>query len=176
MTISPPRSPVPAGSNEPTGESGWAHPALSDRALANQVTTALISYLEAVARALNRWGVAVAGVEITPTAVGPFGGRIQLARQRRSGGGPQAAVELRWSETTGWEVGLRPTRKDVARPWRFLHAELTPHPDQVASFTDGLLRGQDLGMTYPAHFRAPGDNVATLAGQLARAAHRTSRR
>lgn len=171
MVTSPPASPARPGAEatDSTSRTIMLGPKLS-----NRVTGALISYLETVATTLNRRGVAVAGVETTDD-LGLFGGRIQLARQ-----GPsnldRVPVELRWTETTGWEVALCPTSADPVSPWRFLHANLVPHPEHVASFTAGLLRGEDLGMRYPANFRTAGGDLTAVASQLARASSTTTRR
>ncbi|MDQ3990525.1 MAG: DUF6292 family protein, partial [Actinomycetota bacterium] len=129
-------------------------------------TAALAAYLDAVAAAINRRAIAVAGVQTSTE--GQISGRIQLVRQRTRR--PRAAVELRWSESTGWEAALRPIRGQPATPWRFLHADLTPQPDCVASFADGLLRGEDLGMLYPARFHAAGTDLTDLTARLTRAA------
>lgn len=145
-------------------------PAVRERALPNWVTAALIDYLEAVAAALNRRAVAVAGVETTTAELGLVSGRIQLARQCSRDHDHREAVQLRWAETTGWEVTLRPTHDDAVTPWRFLHADLVPPPEHVASFTDGLLRGEELGLRYPASFRSVGNDLTGLAKRLARAA------
>jgi hypothetical protein len=164
---------APPEDSEPTETIGSHHRRSADPELSTRVTAALSGYLNAVARALNRSGVTVATVETTGSARGLFSGRIQLARQRGRDRGYRDAVELHWTETTGWGVTFRAARDDAVSPSRFLHADLTPHPDHVASFTDSLLRGEDLGVAYPARFRTPGADLATLAGNLAHCAHPT---
>lgn len=134
----------------------------------DRLTAALIRYLEAVAVALNRRAVAVAGVEITGSPEVACSGRIQLGRQRPGVGGPEQAVELRWSESTGWEVALWPGAGEAA-PWRFLHVSLAPEPVHVAAFTYRLLRGEELGLPYPAQFRSSGGDTAALYDVLGRA-------
>lgn len=170
MVTSPPALPAQPGAEGPDSTS---HKIVLGPQLSNRVTGALINYLEAVATTLNRRGVAVAGVETTGD-LGLFSGRIQLAKQGPSNLG-RTAVELRWMETTGWEVALCPTSADAVSPWRFLHAELVPHPEHVASFTAELLRGEDLGMSYPANFRTAGGDLTAVASQLTRAARTTTR-
>lgn len=157
MATSPPALPARSGAEGPDSAS---REVLLGHRLSYRVGGALVSYLEAVATALNRQGVAVAGMQTTTTDLGLFSGRIQLAMQQ-----PHnldgAAGELRWMETTGWEVAL-----DAVSPSRFLHADLVPHPEHVASFTAGLLRDEDLGLSYPACFRTGGGDLTAVVGRL----------
>lgn len=116
-------------------------------------------------RSLTRWKVPVAGVEVVPND-GVVSGRITLAGQRDRRSRP--SFELRWFETTGWEFDLHHAGDPEPMPWRFLHFSLVPAPAHVASFTDGLLRGEDLGMAHPARFRRPGDDLPALTDLLRR--------
>lgn len=136
---------------------------LTARSVPYRVTTALTSYLDAVTEALTRWKVPVAGVEVVPND-GVVSGRITLAGQRDRRSRP--SFELRWFETTGWEFDLHHAGDPEPMPWRFLHFSLVPAPAHVASFTDGLLRGEDLGMAHPARFRRPGDDLPALTDLL----------
>lgn len=125
------------------------------------VSTAVFAYLRAVAAACSDRGLTVIGVDNAGTD-GHWSGRLELSPQRLSSG-YHAAVELRWSERTGWEVALRQRPDPEALPWRFLHVERTPAAEQVAAFLAGLLRGEDLGMVYPARFREDGTATELMA-------------
>lgn len=139
---------------------------LTAAAVEKRLSTALLHYLESVAGALNTLRIAVAGVQSTRTREA-LGGRIQLAKQARRIDLRRVGIELRWVETTGWEVDLRHDRDDEPVPWRFLHVGLVPSPSQVAGFAAGLLRGEDLGMAYPVQFRQIGQNPQSLMTTLA---------
>lgn len=136
------------------------------RSIPYRVTAALASYVDATTDALARWEIPVTGVDVT-TRGGVLGARIRLAERHDAHTGPVPA-ELRWFETTGWELALQPTGEPEPVPWRFLHFGLVPTPAHVASFTHGLLRGEDLGMPYPARFRRPGDSMSALVDLLRR--------
>lgn len=115
MTTTSPSTPaVPPGPRRP--DRAERRRAVADRALSNRITAALIAYLETVAAALNRRGVAVAGVANTTADLGMVSGRIQLAQQRTRSHDLRGALQLRWTETTGWEVALRPTPEDAVTP------------------------------------------------------------
>lgn len=140
---------------------------LHTRSVPQQVTTALRSYLDAVTEALARWNVPATGTDLA-TSERTLSGRIQLDGHRDHSASPPIRAELRWFETTGWELALHDPGDPEPMPWRFLHAALVPDPSHVASFTHGLLRGEDLGMAHPVRFRRRGEDVPTLTDLLRR--------
>lgn len=142
-----------------------AGPQEPDRGSPSRSTSAAVfAYLRSVAAACDERGLVVTGIDNATGTDGHWSGRLELFPQHLSTAGP-AAVELRWSETTGWEVALQQPSEPGAL--RYLHLERAPAAQQVAAFVAGLLRGEELGMVYPARFREA-DTAAELMAELRR--------
>jgi hypothetical protein len=109
-------------------------------------------YLSAVARALDRRGVAESRLRIGPSHAEQLAGSLDLEPIRF----PHhiSRVTLRWDERSGCSALLyHHDATDGSEPLvsrRYLHSDVVPAPDVVAAFVADLCAGRDVGMPYPA--------------------------
>lgn len=136
-------------------------------AAGQDAVSALAGYLDSVAAELAGRGIPLLDSQVQARPL--LSGRIRLARQRHRRGVGRCRVVLTWAEDQGWAAMLHPPGRGVdepALPWRFLHLDLVVDPATVANFTAALLRGDELGMPYPAQFRHRGAYLPAVITKL----------